>query len=312
MNKHYIRPSDWGNNYDPSDACNNDADFAKQGMSPRTFTWRALLLIASFCAVVAICAPSSAFGDVLAPTRTSSFDWQCQDKDGNKLSDHQRFDTALIACLNNPAGDHVTGGTYRINRSLQTPPTPVQLAAPALISTSIAPGTNAGRYDITISWPAVNGAKTYNVERCTGPGCTNFALHGTATTNSYKNTNLPSGFVFRYRVIAAGDLNTLPSAPSAIGEQSTIVQTTSGGTAALSWQAPTQNTDGSPLTDLAGFRIHYGKSSDALVSTVQLDNPALTSYVIDKLDAGTWYFAVTAYTSGGRESALSNIASKTI
>jgi len=32
------------------------------------------------------------------------------------------------------------------------------------------------------------------------------------------------------------------------------------GTALLSWTAPTENSDGSPLTDLAGYKIHYGSS----------------------------------------------------
>ena len=84
------------------------------------------------------------------------------------------------------------------------------------------------------------------------------------------------------------------------------------GEATLRWIAPTQNTDGSPLTNLAGYRIYYGASSTQLTQTIQLANAGLTTYVVRDLAPGTWYFAVTAYNSAGVESALSNIASKVV
>jgi hypothetical protein len=84
------------------------------------------------------------------------------------------------------------------------------------------------------------------------------------------------------------------------------------GNASLSWQAPTQNTDGSSLTNLAGYRILYGMSSNALNQTIEIANPSITNYVITNLPSGTYYFAVKAYTSSGVESGLSNVASKTI
>jgi ABC-type oligopeptide transport system substrate-binding subunit len=84
------------------------------------------------------------------------------------------------------------------------------------------------------------------------------------------------------------------------------------GTAALSWQAPTTNTDGAALTDLAGYRIYYGLNADDLTQTVQLTGLGLQTYVIDDLGSGTWYFAIKAVTSAGAESALSDVVSKTI
>jgi hypothetical protein len=92
----------------------------------------------------------------------------------------------------------------------------------------------------------------------------------------------------------------------------TVAQPAATGTATLSWQPPTQNVDGSALTDLAGFRIAYGKSSGSLDQLVELPNPGLTTYVVTNLGSGTWYFAVRAYNTKGVESDLSNIASKTI
>lgn len=84
------------------------------------------------------------------------------------------------------------------------------------------------------------------------------------------------------------------------------------GEATLRWIAPTQNTDGSPLTNLAGYRVYYGTSPTQLTQTIQLANAGLTTYVVRDLAPGTWYFAVTAYSSAGAESALSNIASKVV
>lgn len=80
----------------------------------------------------------------------------------------------------------------------------------------------------------------------------------------------------------------------------------------LSWTPPTQNTDGSALTDLAGYRVFYGASPSVLVQTIQLDNPGLVAYTVENLTPGTWYFAIRAFNEDGIESALSNVASKTI
>ncbi len=84
------------------------------------------------------------------------------------------------------------------------------------------------------------------------------------------------------------------------------------GTATLSWQAPTTNTDGAALTDLAGYRIYYGMNADDLTQTVQLTSVGLQTYVIEDLGSGAWYFAIKAVTGTGVESALSDVVSKTI
>ena len=77
----------------------------------------------------------------------------------------------------------------------------------------------------------------------------------------------------------------------------------------LDWTPPTENSDGSALTDLAGYRIHYGASRDSLTQTANITNPGLTSYVIDQLTAGTWYFDVGAYSKSGVESSASGVVS---
>lgn len=82
--------------------------------------------------------------------------------------------------------------------------------------------------------------------------------------------------------------------------------------ATLSWTPPTQNTDGTSLTNLAGYRIYYGASATALVQTIEIKNASMASYVVENLTAGKWFFAVTAFNADGKESAMSNVASKVI
>ena len=87
---------------------------------------------------------------------------------------------------------------------------------------------------------------------------------------------------------------------------------TGTGSALVQWRPPITNTNGTTLTNLAGYTIKYGTSSTSLSSSVTVTNPGLASYQIDGLKSGTYYFGVTAYTSSGQTSVLSGLASKTI
>jgi hypothetical protein len=80
----------------------------------------------------------------------------------------------------------------------------------------------------------------------------------------------------------------------------------------VTWTAPTTNTDGSALTNLAGYRIYYGTSPSALSNSVDVPNAGASDYVVQGLTAGTWYFAVAAYTNTGLESSYSSVVSQTI
>ena len=80
----------------------------------------------------------------------------------------------------------------------------------------------------------------------------------------------------------------------------------------LSWLAPATNTDGSALTNLAGYYIHYGTNRGKLDHLIKIATVGLSNYVIDNLVSGTHYFAISSYTTAGVESALSAIVSKRI
>ena len=81
---------------------------------------------------------------------------------------------------------------------------------------------------------------------------------------------------------------------------------------AFSWVPPTENSNGSPLTNLAGYKIHYGTAPEDYSQVVALNNPSLNRYVLDSLPSGTYYFAITAYNSAGVESTLSGEISATL
>jgi hypothetical protein len=92
-----------------------------------------------------------------------------------------------------------------------------------------------------------------------------------------------------------------------------VVSTTSTtGAATLSWTPPTRNTNGTTLTNLAGYRILYGTSPTSLTRTVQVANAGISRYVVENLASGRWYFSVRAYTTTGAESASSVTAYTTV
>ena len=80
----------------------------------------------------------------------------------------------------------------------------------------------------------------------------------------------------------------------------------------VNWQPPSENEDGTVLSDLAGFTVRYGRSDTSFDSVVDVSNPGLTSFVVDGLVPGTYYFTTTAYNAAGSESEPSAIASGTI
>ena len=84
------------------------------------------------------------------------------------------------------------------------------------------------------------------------------------------------------------------------------------GSVSLSWSPPTQNTDGTALTDLAGYKLYYGQSSGTYDKTISIDNPSVSTYVIDNLVPDTYYIVATAFNAAGVESDYSGEAVKTV
>jgi len=130
------------------------------------------------------------------------------------------------------------------------------------------------------------------------------------TTNGQLSGTPSAGDVgtFSAITISASDGTALGS----LAAFSIVVSAAATGSVTLNWEAPTQNTDNSTLTNLAGYRITYGRSASTLDQSINVTNPGLTTYVVPNLGTGTWYFAMYAYTSTGAESDASNVATKTV
>ena len=82
--------------------------------------------------------------------------------------------------------------------------------------------------------------------------------------------------------------------PAIIAAFTITVNSLGRGSAVLNWVTPTQRVDGTPLANLAAYRIYYGASPEALNDVIRVDNISLTSFVVENLGVGTWYFAVSA------------------
>ena len=83
------------------------------------------------------------------------------------------------------------------------------------------------------------------------------------------------------------------------------------GSATLTWTAPTKNSDGTALTNLAGFQIYYGTSSRNYTTEIPVDL-GTTTIVVDNLTPDTYYFAATAINSSDIESRYSAEAIKIV
>jgi hypothetical protein len=135
-----------------------------------------------------------------------------------------------------------------------------------------------------------------------------WATFNTATGRLSGTPGLLDVATFSNIIISVSDGTALVSLPAF----SLSVLQTGSGTATVSWSPPTTNTDGSALTDLAGYRIEYGREQGSLDQSVAIDNPGTTTYTVNNLASGTWYFAVVAMNQAGGSSDRSNIGSKTI
>jgi hypothetical protein len=146
---------------------------------------------------------------------------------------------------------------------------------------------------------------------------TNVAANTTQSATPVSST-APTSSSTTVTSIATPASATVPTTVASNNNTSTNSSTptnptsSSTGTATLDWMPPTENSDGSVLTNLAGYTVYYGTSPSNLTQSVKITNPGLSAYTMTTLPSGTWYFAVTAYSSTGIESARSGVVSTTI
>lgn len=135
---------------------------------------------------------------------------------------------------------------------------------------------------------------------------TNGALSGTPGSGA-------AGTTFSNVTIRVSDGRVTSSLP-AFGITVQPAATGGGGTgvAALAWVPPLRRTDGSLLTNLAGFRIRYGTSASSQPNVIRVGSPLVTTAVVTDLGQATWYFSICAYDAAGVDSAWTAPVSLTI
>jgi Putative Ig domain len=252
-----------------------------------------------------------------------SFEPAASDADGNTLTfaitnkpTWANFSTKTGQLSGTPASANV-GTTSGITISVTDGKATVSLPAFNLAVTAAA-----------IPPPTITGTPSTSVQAGAAYAFTPKASDPGSSTLSFSIQNMPSWASFS---IATGALTGTP-ASSNVGTFSNIVISvsngtakaalasfsitvsaapTTNGTATLSWTPPTNNTNGTTLTNLAGFEINYGTSAGSLTQTLQIPNSVATNGTVSGLTSGTWYFAVVSYNTDGSSSALSSVVSKT-
>ena len=91
-----------------------------------------------------------------------------------------------------------------------------------------------------------------------------------------------------------------------------IAAGTGSGSVTLNWTAPMLNEDGTDLTDLVGYVIYYGVQSGQYTEEIPINNPTVTTYVVEGLAPGTYYFVATAKNADDIESRYSGEAVKQV
>jgi hypothetical protein len=175
--------------------------------------------------------------------------------------------------------------------------------------------------------PTISGSPATQVMQAQAYAFTPTANDADGDTLTFSIANKPSWATFNATngrlsgTPAAGDVGTYSNvtisvsdgtATTGLAAFSIQVVATATASVTLSWTPPTQNTDGSALTDLAGYKVYWGTTQGSYPNSVTLNNPGLASYVVDQLTPATWYFAMSALNNQGIESALSNSASKLV
>jgi hypothetical protein len=239
---------------------------------------------------------------------------------GGSSSDSAASDTASAAAASNTAATTVgtttlnPGSTASTQNGLTiagTPPASVAVGeAYAFHPTASAPTGQALQFSVNgkPAWATFNP----NTGMLSGtPTSADVGVNVGVQITASDGTNAASLPAFEITVssVSSGTsaLTPPPSSSAPVAANSVTASVT------LGWVAPTQNINGTTLTNLEGYKIYYGTASKQYTTTISVANPAALSYVINSLTVGQQYFfAVTAVSLAGVESSYSPEISATI
>jgi glucose/arabinose dehydrogenase/fibronectin type 3 domain-containing protein len=236
---------------------------------------------------------------------------------------------------NVPYGERFIGRIDEVriySRALSPAELATDMAAPIVPDATppTAPGsltaTANGAGQITLGWTAStdtggSGLAGYRVERCAGPGCSNFTQIAQPTTNGFVDTGLSASTTYRYQVRAVDGVGNT-SGYSSIAEATTSVlpdttpPTVPAGLTAtanstsqitLGWTAST-DAGGSGL---AGYRVERCAGTGC-TTFAEIAQPTTNALVDAALSPSTTYrYRVRALDGAGNSSGYSTIAQAT-
>ncbi|MGE0623707.1 MAG: hypothetical protein AB7I04_04555 [Pseudomonadales bacterium] len=180
------------------------------------------------------------------------------------------------------------GGSVTQTRSVTVtaaPPAPAPTVSLSAASTLVNSGSST-----TLSWSSTNATA------CTASG----GWSGSRGTSGSAST----GSIARQTTFSL-------SCSGAGGSALAMVSISVRGTVTLNWVAPTENVDGTPLTDLAGYRVYYGTASRSYTNMRDVTGRTATSTSFT-LPSGDYHVAMTALDGEGNESAYSNEVLKSV
>ena len=155
----------------------------------------------------------------------------------------------------------------------------------------------------------LSGAPTYTVTtRASG-------VYSRVVTLKYRS-DVAATLRLKYQMTADGGSGSIMIQAAALQTASAPVSPPVSppvtGSAILTWNPPTTYSDGSVLTDLSGYRVYWGTVLGTYPNSYQINNGGVSSYTVNGLSAGRWYFKVTALAGGGQESDPTPVLSKVI
>jgi hypothetical protein len=198
---------------------------------------------------------------------------------------------------------------------------------PRLVSPGDYSGIQVGgagaAFTFTVAATTVERTLTYYIGGWNATGKVTVTLPGatTYTTTFTSSTTFSRVITVKFRADSAATLRvtytqtagsgSIKMQAAALSQATTVTQPTTG-SAILTWQPPALNSDGTPLTDLAAFKVYWGATEGTYSQSTKISNATARTYTVSGLTKGTWYFVVTALNAQGLESPYSNVWSKTI
>ena len=191
-------------------------------------------------------------------------------------------------------------------------------------SVTVQSGGSSGTDTVTLSGTpsaTVTQGKSYSFQPSGKDSLGKTLSYSIANKPSWASFSIATGLLsgtptatgtFANIVVSASDGTAKGSLPAFSIKVVTPTPVSGNGSATLAWTDPTLNTNGSSLTNLAGVHLFYGQSQGAMTNEITVPSTSENTYTISGLNSGTWYFAATAYTTTGVQSAMSAIGTKTI